>query len=83
MTQKRVYESIVGTKGEIFLKKEIRERMGLKPSVSILIYEEEDQIIIRKKKEFRDLIANAKIRYFMSKEEEEAIDREINEGLER
>ena len=83
MTQKRVYESIVGTKGEIFLKKEIRERMGLKPSVSILIYEEENQIVIRKKKEFRDLIANAKIRYFMSKEEEEAIDREINEGLER
>jgi len=38
----------IGSKGEIFPPKEIRERLGLEPNQPILLYIHQDQLIVRK-----------------------------------
>ena len=38
----------IGSKGEIFPPKEIRERLGFEPNQPILLYVHQDQLIARK-----------------------------------
>lgn len=38
----------IGSKGEIFPPKEIREKLGFEPNQPILLYVHEDQLIVRK-----------------------------------
>lgn len=38
----------IGSKGEIFPPKEIREKLGFKPNQPILLYVHKDQLIVRK-----------------------------------
>lgn len=38
----------IGSKGEIFPPKDLREKLGFKPDQPILLYVHEDQLIIRK-----------------------------------
>jgi AbrB family looped-hinge helix DNA binding protein len=38
----------IGSKGEIFPPKEIRERLGFTPNQPILLYVHQDQLIVRK-----------------------------------
>ena len=38
----------IGSKGEIFPPKDIREKLGLEPDQTILLYIHNDQLIVRK-----------------------------------
>lgn len=46
----------IGSKGEIFPPKEIREKLGFEPDQPILLYIHKDQLIIRKVHALEDIL---------------------------
>jgi len=46
----------IGSKGEIFPPKEIREKLGFKPNQPILIYIHQDQLIVRKLHSIQEIL---------------------------
>lgn len=46
----------IGSKGEIFPPKELREKLGLEPGQPILLYIHNDQLIIRKIHSLEELL---------------------------
>lgn len=48
ITQSNTTVLKIGSKGEIFPPKKIRERLGFEPNQPILLYIHQDQLIVRK-----------------------------------
>ena len=46
----------IGSKGEIFPPKKIRERLGFEPNQPILLYIHQDQLIVRKLHSIEELL---------------------------
>lgn len=82
ISTKSEIELKVGKKGDIYLKKEIQMKSGIFPEDHILLSIEDNKIIIRKKESYLDLARNAKIKYILTEEENEKLDKEINNELE-
>ena len=71
----------IGSKGEIFPPKAIREKLGLLSNQPIIISIQNDMLIIRKLHSFEEILkkpAKVKISYHAFKE----MDAEISKGLE-
>ena len=63
-----VEEGIVGKKGEIYIKKKVRELLGLKPGDKIEIIITDKGAIIRKKKTPLDLLKEKKVKLSIEEE---------------
>lgn len=71
----------IGSKGEIFPPKEIREKLGLTPNQPILMTIHEDKLIIRKLDSIESILSTppkAKISYHAWKQ----FKKELNEEIE-
>ncbi|MHA1450905.1 MAG: AbrB/MazE/SpoVT family DNA-binding domain-containing protein [Candidatus Hodarchaeales archaeon] len=82
MTTIEEYETRIGSKGEIFLNKKLREKLGFLPFIPVILTVNGDQLVIRKKKRFVDIIRETPVNYRLSRKTQEKLDREINESLE-
>jgi len=70
----------IGSKGEIFPPKKIREELGLTPNQPILMTVHKDKLIIRKLHSFEDILSTpprVKISYHAWKEFKEELTEEI------
>ena len=81
MSNSKRFEQKVGSKGEIYLKKELRNILGIKPSDSVIITTEGDKLIITKKLRFKD-IAKLRKTVKISQKQNKMLDEEIQEQLE-
>ena len=69
----------IGSKGEIFTPKVIREKLGLKPNQSILMTVHKDKLIIRKLHSIEDILktpSKVKISYHAWKQFKEQLSEE-------
>ena len=69
----------IGSKGEIFTPKEIREKLGLKPNQSILMTVHQDKLIIRKLHSIEEILktpSKFKISYHAWKQFKEQLSEE-------
>ena len=76
------YESKIGSKGEIFIPKELRKKLGFLPSIPIILQVNGSELIVTRKKLFRDLLLETPIKYHLSVKDLQEIDEEVNEALE-
>lgn len=72
----------VGSKGEIYLKKKIRNLLGIKPHDFVVLTVKEGEIILRPKKRFKDIAREMPIQVQLSKAMSDEIDRELQDSLE-
>ena len=66
----------IGSKGEIFPPKKIRERLGFEPNQPILLYIHQDQLIVRKLHSIEEILntpAKIKISYHAWKQFKEEL----------
>lgn len=69
----------IGSKGEIFPPKDIRERLGLEPDQPIMLYIHKDQLIIRKIHSLKEILSSppkVKISYHAWKQFKEELSKE-------
>jgi len=69
----------IGSKGEIFIPKEIREKLSLKPNQSILMTVHQDKLIIRKLHSIKEILktpSKLKISYHAWKQFKEHLSEE-------
>ncbi|MGQ4833847.1 MAG: AbrB/MazE/SpoVT family DNA-binding domain-containing protein [Candidatus Asgardarchaeia archaeon] len=71
----------VGTKGEIYIPKKIREQLGLKPKDKIIIRVKNGQIIIIPVKDFEELLSK-KPEVEISLDDFHKFRRELSESVE-
>ena len=76
-------ESKIGSKGEIFLLKKIREILDLVPSTPIIIEVVGNELRIRKKVTTLDLIKNTPIKRRLTQTDLEKLDKQITKDLEQ
>ena len=76
-------ESKIGSKGEIFLPKKIREKLGWVSSTPIIIEVVDNELRIRKKTTTLDLIKNTPIKRKLTQTDLEKLDKQITEELEQ
>jgi AbrB family looped-hinge helix DNA binding protein len=72
----------IGSKGEIFPPKEIRQSLGLEPNQPIIIYQYKNTLIVRKLTSLEEILEQEPkitISYHAWKQ----LDQEINEDLEK
>ena len=72
----------VGSKGEIYLKKDIRSKIGIKPHDIVILTVNKGELILRPKKRFKDVAREMAIKVQLSTAVSDQIDQELNEGLE-
>ena len=72
----------VGSKGDIYLKKDIQLKTGIKPFDILIVQIEKDKLILKKKKTFLDLSRESPVLHTLSKEKNDKLDDEINNELE-
>lgn len=71
----------VGSKGEIFPPKEIREKLGLDPGQPIIIFIHKDQLIVRKLHSLENILQSppkVKISYHAWKKFKDELSEEYN-----
>ena len=83
MTEEPEKTSRVGTKGEIYLPKKVRDRLGWKQSTPVVLRIHGNDVIISRKTRFVDLISRDAIRRTLSEEQSHQLDKEINEEIEQ
>ncbi len=76
-------ESKIGSKGEIFLPKKIRKKLGLDLSTPIIIEVVNNELRIRKKATTLDLIKNTPIKRRLTQTDLEKLDKQITKDLEQ
>ncbi|MEX2688965.1 MAG: AbrB/MazE/SpoVT family DNA-binding domain-containing protein [Candidatus Njordarchaeum guaymaensis] len=69
----------VGSKGEIFTTKEIRELIGLKPSSEVIAIVTKDGLLIKPKKSLKNFLRNCKTLLKINVEELEKFSEELQE----
>ena len=72
----------VGSKGEIYLKKNIRKILGIKPHDFVILKVNDGEIILRPKKRFKDIAREMPIKVQLSKAMSDQIDQELQDALE-
>jgi len=71
----------IGSEGEIFLPKDLREMLGFEPDQAILLHVQKDLLILRKVHSLEELLQSppkVKISYHAWKQIKEEINDEIN-----
>ena len=81
LTKSREQVIKVGSKGEIFPPKEVRESLGLMPNQPIIIYQHKNTLIIRKLSSLEEILEE-KPKITISYHALKQLDKEINEELE-
>lgn len=81
MSASKQFEQKLGSKCEIYLKKEIRKEMNLQPSDIVVITITGQKIIIEKKKRFKDIAKSSK-KVKITEKQNELLDKELLEMLE-
>ena len=71
----------VGSKGEIFTTKEIRDLLGLKPSSEVIAIITKDGLLIKPRRSLKSLLKKRKIMIKMSIEEFESLSEEIQREM--
>ncbi|MBD3341643.1 MAG: hypothetical protein GF353_21240 [Candidatus Lokiarchaeota archaeon] len=77
-TNKRILK--IGSKGEIFPPKDIREKLGFEPDQPIILYIHNDQLIIRKIHSLEEILKTppkVKISYHAWKQFKEELSEEL------
>jgi len=74
-------DTFVGTKGEIYLPKKIRDQLGIKPKDRVTIHVKNGQIIITPIKDFESLLSKGH-EIEISLEEIHKFRRELSESVE-
>jgi len=76
-----IHKLRVGSRGEIYTTKKIREIIGLEPSSEVLAIVTEDGLLIKPKKSLKSLLKKRQITLKMSVEEFERVSEEIQEEM--
>ena len=76
------FEIKVGSKGDIYLKKDLQKKSGINPNDILEVEVEKGKIILKKKKSFLDLARESQVKYTLTEEENKKLDEEINHELE-
>ena len=72
----------VGSKGDIYLKKDIQKKSGIRPNDTLILEVEKGKLIFKKKAGISELAQITPIVFRLSDEENQQIDKEINDSVE-